>query len=89
MADAPGAFDQMQQQRLAFPTNMYTQIGQIGRGGTAQTSGAQGNPYLSALGGGILGGQLYNMWPQQQKPQGTPGFNSTGATQDNVGFLPW
>lgn len=68
LASAPGAFDQMQQQRLAFPANLYTQVGQIGRQGTTTSPGVQGNPWLGALGGAIAGQQIYNMWPQQQRP---------------------
>jgi hypothetical protein len=70
VAGAPGMFDQMLQQRLEFPTNMFTQVGQIGRQGT-QTSSASGNPYLGALGGAIIANRAYNMWqnqPQQQNP---------------------
>lgn len=82
MASAPGTFDQMQQQRLQFPTSLYSQIGQIGRGGTTTTSGAQGNPYLSALGGGILGAQVYNMWPRSP----TSGGGGGSAPVDNSGM---
>lgn len=64
--NAPGAFDQLQQQRLAFPAGIYGQYAGIGRtgGGTTTTTGGQPNPFLSAVGGGILGQQVYNMWPK-------------------------
>lgn len=82
---APGAFDQLQQQRLAFPAQWYTQIGQIGRQGTAvsTTPGVQGNPYLGALGGALTARSIYNMWPQQQ--QQAPA--QTGG--DAWDFGPW
>jgi hypothetical protein len=101
LADAPGAYDALQQQRLQFPLNAYTAIGSIGRGGTGTTSGGYSNPYLGAVGGALIGNQLQkSFWPQQAPQQqgvGIPGVAGSGAppglgtgmTQDNAGFLPW
>jgi hypothetical protein len=86
MMNAPGMYDQMLQQRLAFPANLYTQFGQIGRQGTSITPGVSGSPYLGAVGGAVLGGQFANMFPQQtqQAPlvqDMVPGQFSTGNPQ--------
>lgn len=76
--NAAGAFDALQQQRLQQAGNFYTQIGQIGRQGSQVTQGAQGNPYLGAVGGAILGNQIYRMWPSTPTPTPTPPPGSQG-----------
>ena len=76
--NAAGMFDALQQDRLQKAGNFYTQIGQIGRQGTAVTSGAQGNPYLGAVGGAVLANQAYRLWPTSQTPTPTPPPNSQG-----------
>lgn len=88
VANAPGVYDQFLRERAAWPANIYTQIGQIGRQGTQVAPTAQTNPWLSGIGGAILGRQIYNMWPSSPTPQqplsGQP--VNWGSTGDFGGF---